>query len=332
MTTAALVVGAAILTSACSVLDTSPAPATSTTPSFDASATTTTTPIRLLAPPSTTTTTTAPGPPRAIVTPTGVIVPVRGGGPGAWVVGTPCGNETTIADGELIRGATVVIDPGHGGDDEPGAVGPNGLQEADLNLDVAQRLATALAERGIDSVSTRSADYRIAIVARAEIATAIEPEVFISIHHNAGETTVVGQPGVEVFHQSSSPEGQRLAGLVFEELADAFDGYDIEWFGGAQRGVSARLNGDNDDLYGVLRLPADVVTVLSEAMYLSNPAEEALLEDPAVRDLEADALAGAIDRFLSTDDPGSGFIDATVFRGDLGSGGTTFGCVDPPLG
>ena len=66
-------------------------------------------------------------------------------------------------------------------------------------------------------------------------------------------------------------------------------------------------------------------------MYLSNPAEEALLRDDAVLDLEAEALARAIERFLTTDDPGSGFIDQTIFRGDLGPGGGTIGCEDPPL-
>ena len=111
---------------------------------------------------------------------------------------------------------------------------------------------------------------------------------------------------------------------AFEPLGD-------EWVGGPLHGVSYRLNGDEEDLYGVLRRPAGVDTVLSEAMYLSNPAEEALLEDEAVRDLEADALATAIERFLETEDPGSGFIDPTIFRGDMGPGGGTGGCEDPPL-
>lgn len=329
--TVALALSAALLGAACSVLDTSPAPEATATTTF-AAAPPTTTPVTIVGSPSaTTTSTTEPGPPRALITPTGVVVPIRGGAPGAWVVGTPCHGEATIEDGGILRGASVLIDPGHGGDDEPGAVGRGGLQEADLNLDVAWRLAAALERRGIDSVLTRPSDYRIAIIARAEIATALQPDVFISIHHNAGESAVLDVPGVEVFHQSTSPESQRLGGIVFEELVDAFERYDIEWYGGPLRGVSARLNGDDEDLYGVLRRPTGIVTVLSEAMYLSNPLEEQLLQDPAVRDVEAEALATAIERYLATDDPGSGFIETTVFRGDLGSGGSTIGCVDPPL-
>ncbi|MEO1063216.1 MAG: N-acetylmuramoyl-L-alanine amidase [Actinomycetota bacterium] len=325
----ALAAVVALLASACSVLDTS---AEAEVPATSSSiATTTTAPVPIVAAPSTTTTTEPVGPPRALVTPTGVVVPIRGGGPGAWIVGTPCHAEAVIADGEPIHRVTVLIDPGHGGDDEPGAVGAGGLQEADLNLDVARRLQVALAERGIDSALTRPADYRIAVISRAELASAIEPDVFISVHHNGGETAVFDAPGVEVFHQSFSEGSRRLGGIVFEELMAAFEPLDATWVGGPLHGVSYRLNRDDEDLYGVLRRPTGVDTVLTEAMYLSNPSEEALLEDPAVLDLEAEALARAIERFLATDDPGSGYIDPTTFRGDLGPGGGTGGCEDPPL-
>jgi hypothetical protein len=136
---------------------------------------------------------------------------------------------------------------------------------------------------------------------------------------------------VEVFHQSFSESSQRLGGIVFEELMAAFEPLDADWIGGPLHGVSYRLNRDDEDLYGVLRRPAGVDTVLTEAMYLSNPAEEALLEDPAIRDLEAESLARAIERFLGTGDPGSGFIEPTTFRGDLGPGGGTVDCENPPL-
>ncbi|MEM8902444.1 MAG: N-acetylmuramoyl-L-alanine amidase [Actinomycetota bacterium] len=324
----------ALLATACSVLDTTD-DAPPTTISDAAAPTSTTTPVlpAAAAPTATTmpTTTVPLGPPRALVTPTGVVVPVRGGGPGAWIVGTPCHGEATVADGGPIHGVTVLIDPGHGGDDEPGAVGAGGLQEADLNLDVAWRLSAALAERGIDSLLTRPADYRIAVIARAELATVIQPEVFVSVHHNGGETVPREAPGVEVFHQSTSDGSRRLGGLVFEELMAAFEPLEADWVGGPLHGVSYRLNRDDEDLYGVLRRPVGVDTVLTEAMYLTNPSEEDLLDDPAVLDLEAEALATAIERFLTTDDPGTGFIDPTTFRGDLGSGGGTVGCEDPPL-
>ena len=55
---------------------------------------------------------------------------------------TPCDNRATVT-GTPLGGADIVLDPGHGGD-EPGAVGPNGLVEKELNLAVAQLVADAL--------------------------------------------------------------------------------------------------------------------------------------------------------------------------------------------
>ncbi|HWC10957.1 MAG TPA: hypothetical protein VG455_07025, partial [Acidimicrobiales bacterium] len=50
-----------------------------------------------------------------VVTPAGVVVPVVADAPGGWLVRTPCGKERTIADGTLVRSATIVLDAGHGG-------------------------------------------------------------------------------------------------------------------------------------------------------------------------------------------------------------------------
>ena len=58
-------------------------------------------------------------------------------------------------------------------------------------------------------------------------------------------------------------------------------------------------------------------------------AEAALLAQPETAVREARALAQAIDRYFTTDDPGSGFTTGVVFQGDLGNGGGTEGCVDP---
>ena len=81
-----------------------------------------------------------------------------------------------------------------------------------------------------------------------------------------------------------------------------------------------------------MRRPAPVVSVLAEYAYLSNPAEEQLVADPAVQQELADATVTAIERYLNTDDPGSGFVDDPIFRGYGPSGaGRTDNCTDPPL-
>ena len=71
--------------------------------------------------------------------------------------------------------------------------------------------------------------------------------------------------------------------------------------------------------------------VISEALFISNPPEAALLARADVQQAEADALARAVARFLTTDDPGSGFVEAYPRREAAGPGGGNTGCVDPPL-
>jgi N-acetylmuramoyl-L-alanine amidase len=80
---------------------------------------------------STTTTTivtptTIPEEARALVTPTGVVVAVLEGTPTGYRVTTPCGNEAVVREGTPVGTTTVVIDPGHGGEVDTGAVGANG--------------------------------------------------------------------------------------------------------------------------------------------------------------------------------------------------------------
>ena len=268
------------------------------------------------------------GPARALITPTGVVVPIRSGTAGAWIVGTPCDNEVPLTAGRPIRDVTVLIDAGHGGE-EPGATGPTGLEEADVNLDVAQRLESWLANRGISAALTRTADYRIAIVSRAEIASALDPDVFISIHHNAAPAGPTTDPGTEVFYQVDSVDSKRLGGLVYEELIAALTPFEAAWMGNPDRGATYRLNPRGTDLFGVLRRPEGVVAVLTEALFISSPVEEAMLRDPVVLDTEAAALGRAIERYLLTTDPGSGFVPGATFS-DITGGGTA-GCVDPPL-
>lgn len=97
----------------------------------------------------------------------------------------------------------VVIDPGHGGQD-PGAIGPTGLQEKAINLDVGRRLRTALQARGIPVTMTRTqdaalaSDHRADLQARVDCANREQPDLFISIHSNYHFRP--GTHGVETFY------------------------------------------------------------------------------------------------------------------------------------
>ena len=283
--------------------------------------------------------TTAPGfPPiedhgevRAVRTPVGLVLPVLGGEPGAWQVLSPCGTAAP-ASGESVLGAHVVLDPGHGGD-EPGAVGPSGLTEAELNLDVARRVRALLQAEGATVVLTRDADIRLTLHTRAAIARTLSPLAFLSIHHNAGEIGATTTPGSELYHQLADPESKRLAGLLWEELQAHLGPFGTDWARGDQPGARARRSvKTGDDFYGILRNAQGIPTVLVEATYLSNPAENELLLTEEFRDAEARAITDAILRLVRTQDPGSGFVPTKEAPTPAGGGGGSSGCVDPPLG
>ena len=267
---------------------------------------------------------------RAVRTPAGFVLPVLGGQEGAWEVVTPCA-ASAVVPGEPVLGAHVVLDPGHGGA-EPGAVGPSGLREADVNLDVARRVRTLLEAEGATVVLTRDADVRMTLSTRASIATAMAPVAFLSIHHNAAPVGRSDVPGSELYHQLADPESKRLAGLLWEEMQEHLAPFGTDWAIGDDPGARARRSQrTGDDYYGILRHAQGIPAVLTEAAFLSNPAENALLLTDEFRDAEARAIADGVLRLLRTDDPGSGFKPTKEVAVPAGSGGGSSGCVDPPL-
>ena len=101
----------------------------------------------------------------------------------------------------------VVLDPGHGGYD-PGAIGPTGLREKDVALDIAHRAAPLVArELGISTLLTRDADVFVPLEERTARANAFGADLFISIHCNATEHS--GSSGVMTFVLDGSHDHQR---------------------------------------------------------------------------------------------------------------------------
>jgi N-acetylmuramoyl-L-alanine amidase len=267
---------------------------------------------------------------RALQTPGGLILPVkRDNGDGSYVVETPCEQEATTA-GTPISGANVVLDPGHGGA-ESGAVGPAGTEEKTVNLEVASDAKQLLEQSGASVVLTRTGDYNPSLKVRADLALALKPQVFLSVHHNAEPDGPSDVPGNEDYYQIKSDDSKRLAGILWEEITKAFTPYKIAWTADTDHGAKYRLGTSGGDYYGILRDAAGITTVLSEAAFITNPPEEQLLNDPDFRHKEAQAIANAITRFLATPDPGSGYVTPYPRDEVAGGGGGTAGCVDPPL-
>jgi N-acetylmuramoyl-L-alanine amidase len=230
---------------------------------------------------------------------------------------------------------TVVLDAGHGGK-ETGAIGPLGHKESDLNAAVVAHARRALQAAGISAVLTRTADYRIGITPRGAIVGAVKPKAVVSIHHNASSSEVRDTPGTEIFHQAvgaSAAESRRLAGLLYEEVTATLARYDVTgWAATRQAGVKPRRNAAGHDFYGMLRRTQGTPTALLEVGFISHEMEERLYARPAVQQAVGEAVARGVVRFLTTTDPGRGFVDPPRLADDNRPGGGTENCQDPPLG
>jgi N-acetylmuramoyl-L-alanine amidase len=109
------------------------------------------------------------------------------------------GAAAAAADSALDRFDTVVLDAGHGGDDE-GARGANGIVEKELVLDVARRVRAHLNAAGLQVLLTRERDVYVPLVDRTTIANEARGDLFISIHANAASAR--GARGIETFFLS----------------------------------------------------------------------------------------------------------------------------------
>ncbi len=185
---------------------------------------------------------------------------------------------TNASAGNTLFGVKVCLDPGHGGED-PGAVGPTGLKEKDVNLKVAQKLKVLLEGEGASVLLTRSDDRYVSLSERCRIANSWNADVFISIHHNS-----VADPSVNGTETLISPAASEQA----RQLANSIQAELVAELKLPNRGVKERslvvLNNT--------AMPA----VLTEASFISNPEEEKRLRDDAYLEREARAIFRGIFR------------------------------------
>jgi N-acetylmuramoyl-L-alanine amidase len=180
---------------------------------------------------------------------------------------------------------TVVVDAGHGGYDN-GARGRQGLSEKMLTLDVARRLKPILEARGYHVVMTRTTDVFIPLGGRTTISNSHSDAAFVSIHFNCSPRRAAD--GVETYYydRRSAP----FAANILREIATCY--------GSHSRGVKYAR-------FYVLHHNQRPATLL-ELGFVSNPKENAKLQDPRVRQLLAERIAAGIARGHGGHAPGIG--------------------------
>jgi N-acetylmuramoyl-L-alanine amidase len=188
--------------------------------------------------------------------------------------------ELRIAEHSGVASTLVVIDPGHGGDDE-GDIGPSGTLEGDLCWDIAIRLEQCLAELGARVRLTRLKSEAPSISERSRRANALDADIFISIHLNSHDEA--SAEGACTYYWRGSIAGQRLAEQIQNALVDL----------GTR---DCRTHPRAYQLLRETRMPA----VLVEPCFITNPEEEKKLFDPAFRSEIADAIATAVRHYYES--------------------------------
>jgi N-acetylmuramoyl-L-alanine amidase len=214
--------------------------------------------------------------------------------------------------------ARVVIDAGHGGHD-PGAHG-NGINEAELTLDVALRLQALLEKTGIEVVMTRDTDVFIPLEERTAIANREGADLFLSIHANASRN--VAAHGVETYflNFATNPEAEAVAAREnatssqpMHSLPDIVKAIALnnkinesrELAETVQKSMIKRLGPKNKMLrdLGVKQAPfvvligAGMPSVLAEISFVTNKQDGTLLKTAAYKQQIAQALMDAVQNY-----------------------------------
>jgi N-acetylmuramoyl-L-alanine amidase len=244
-------------------------------------------------------------------------------------------NEIAKSDSKAAKPShrrllTIAIDPGHGGED-PGAIGKRGSREKDIVLAISRRLKQKIeSEPDMRSYLTRDGDYFVPLHVRVNKARRVQADLFVSIHADAFIKPHARGASVFALSQqgATSTAARWLANK--ENSADLIGGLNIKTqdkqiaqllldmsttaqikdslkLGDAvlkQIGGFAKLHKPQVEQasFAVLKAP-DVPSILIETAFISNPEEEARLNDHEYQDQIAQAILRGIRSYFAKNPP-----------------------------
>jgi N-acetylmuramoyl-L-alanine amidase len=231
---------------------------------------------------------------------------------------------------KITRLATVVIDPGHGGED-PGAIGRRGSREKDITLMIARRLKAQIdAEPNMRALLTRDGDYALPLHTRVEKSRQVKADLFVSIHadsfvraHARGSsvfalsdrraTSELARTLAKKQNESDLVAGVNLKGKddhVKRTILDLSQTASIDHSLRLGNLVLARLGGVNtlhkpsvEQASFAVLTAHDVPSILVETAFISNPEEEKRLNDTAYQEKLAKAILDGIRDYFSKNPP-----------------------------
>ncbi len=231
---------------------------------------------------------------------------------------------------EIARLVTIVLDPGHGGED-PGAIGRGGSREKNVTLSIVHRLKKLIdAEKNMRSVLTRDGDYFIPLSQRVQKARRLQADLFVSVHADAfvkptakgSSVFVLSEHGASSSAASWMAQRENAADLIGGVNLDVKDPYlartlldlsqtatnnDSLKLGkavlGELGGINSLHKGQVEQAgFAVLKAP-DIPSILVETAFISNPEEEQRLNDESYQDRMAEAILRGIKRYFARNPP-----------------------------
>jgi N-acetylmuramoyl-L-alanine amidase len=223
-----------------------------------------------------------------------------------------------------LKISRIVIDPGHGGQDT-GTIGPHGVMEKNICLDVALRLGKLIQKKlpGAEVIYTRKTDVFVPLEERTAIANQAKADLFISIHANSSHNDTAR--GIETYYlnfttsqealETASRENalsdasiHQLQDLIkkiadndkIEESRELASDIQYSLTGQLRQVSTAERNRGVKKAPFVVLIGADMPSVLAEISFLSNPADEKLLEKPAQRQRIAQGIFRGVENYLSS--------------------------------
>jgi N-acetylmuramoyl-L-alanine amidase len=233
-------------------------------------------------------------------------------------------------DPDMQRLLTVVIDPGHGGED-PGAVGRGGTYEKTVTLAIGRRLREMIvADSGLRVAMTRDGDFFVPLRTRVAKARAVQADLFVSIHADAWIRPDARGSSVYALSENGASSSAAAWMARRENDADLIGGINLASADKHLARVLLDLSTTaqiNDSLklgnsvlrelerlnrlhkprveqagFAVLKAP-DIPSILVETAFISNPEEEARLRDDAYQEQMARALLTGIKRYFAKNPP-----------------------------
>ncbi|GMU49280.1 MAG: N-acetylmuramoyl-L-alanine amidase [Candidatus Desulfobacillus denitrificans] len=231
---------------------------------------------------------------------------------------------------EITRMVTIVLDPGHGGED-PGAIGRGGSYEKHVTLEVARRLKAKIdAEPNMRSMLTRDGDFFIPLHQRVQKARRVQADLFVSVHADAFIKPTARGSSVFVLSENGASSSAARWLAQRENAADLIGGVNLDVKDphlartlldlsqtatlndslklgksvlGELGGVNTLHKGQVEQAgFAVLKAP-DIPSILIETAFISNPDEERRLNDEAYQEKMAEAILKGIKGYFAKNPP-----------------------------